>query len=131
MILHQRYCQLSLADTSNHQRYFQPCTEKNSLRRSLIQTHSPRRRRTGCDKISRGRESTILVLFHFPLLITRAPAAFAKTKCRRGLGKDFITLRESHIGSCEETILQQIHQMTDFNGEKLIIKLGSWLYHER
>ena len=36
-------------------------------------------------------------LFHSPLIIPHVPVTFAKTKCGRGLAKDFISLQVSNI----------------------------------
>ena len=57
------------------------------------------------DKASQG-ENTSSLSFHSPLIIPRVPVTFAKIKCGRGSGKDFISLQDSRTRSYEEMFLK-------------------------
>ena len=66
-------------------------------------------------------QNTIFSLFHSPMIISCLHVTFAKKKCGRGLAKDFTSLKDSHTSSYEENYLHQMHQMTDFDGERFMI----------
>ena len=65
-------------------------------------------------------ENTIFSLLHSPL-IPRVPVIFAQIKCGRGLAKDFTSLQDSHTRSYDENLFKKMHQMTDFDGERVTI----------